>query len=666
METTTQNGHTAAPMLKRPHYFERQQLSAADLTAEQHYWRERLRRHNRFVHGWGVVCGAEVTLADPADAPWLVRVAAGYVLTPHGDEVYIPESTTFDVLAGVEACLGVPPPCPEPEILEERAAEGLVQIIQASIDPPGLDVGSNYNDEWIEIMVMETTSLRGFSVQHTINPGEPTEGFRTYFAFEEETTFAAGTIIRIHSGVPSPDAEQADRPGFAERFTTPAGQVGQWWLNNTGETIRVLDPNGGLVDIQTFLPSATVPITNGTAYLVVCPHERPACPRPAVPAPCQPAGGVYAWSRLCETYALKVVCALPPSHEVPPPPCDVLEEIVCGQAHVPCPPTPDADDNCVVLATLTVGGERVLTLDDLRDRRRLLASWIQQAYLRCQCGLEPPPAAGTITAIIPSEMECDPQRVVARTAVIQGSGLQGATGVLFQDQGIQTSIQDNSDPAQLTVLIGLAPGQAGGQHPFTVTFDDGRPPIRSSDFGVLFETLPCITVEVATGTITGTVTSNGDPLPGATVLLAPLRRAAVTTASGSFTLSGVPAGAYTIRATVGALQSPTLPVTVTGGQTTVVNLTLRSFGDPTGPTRGDVFVDLNPTEFDFNRGVTERVDLVSNVGDARRTALETAGIRNVLDLARATPDFIRDVLGVSDELATQIQNDAQERIRFAT
>ena len=43
-----------------PRYYPRQLITPADLTLEQDYFRDRLRRHNRLLHGWGVVCGALV------------------------------------------------------------------------------------------------------------------------------------------------------------------------------------------------------------------------------------------------------------------------------------------------------------------------------------------------------------------------------------------------------------------------------------------------------------------------------------------------------------------------------------------------------------------------------------------------------------------------------
>lgn len=83
--------------LERVAFFPGQMLTAVDLTAEQDHVREKLRRHNRFLHGWGVVCGLAVA-ADPTDEqPWRVRILPGYALDQAGDEIFVGEAVTMDL-----------------------------------------------------------------------------------------------------------------------------------------------------------------------------------------------------------------------------------------------------------------------------------------------------------------------------------------------------------------------------------------------------------------------------------------------------------------------------------------------------------------------------------------------------------------------------------------
>lgn len=83
--------------LERVRFFPRQLLGAEDLNTEQRYFKEKLRRHNRYLHGWGVVCGCEVKAAPTNTKPYQVLVCPGYVITPQGDEIVIGCPALFDL-----------------------------------------------------------------------------------------------------------------------------------------------------------------------------------------------------------------------------------------------------------------------------------------------------------------------------------------------------------------------------------------------------------------------------------------------------------------------------------------------------------------------------------------------------------------------------------------
>jgi hypothetical protein len=106
-----------------PRYYPRQLITPDDLTLEQNYFRNRMRRHNRLLHGWGVVCGALVCPKTTKSSdgrvsftPWQVQVQQGYVLGPAGDEIIIDCARTVDLrtsgVSGVtgEPCVDAPDP----------------------------------------------------------------------------------------------------------------------------------------------------------------------------------------------------------------------------------------------------------------------------------------------------------------------------------------------------------------------------------------------------------------------------------------------------------------------------------------------------------------------------------------------------------------------------
>jgi hypothetical protein len=99
MSTATLNDCTQldTTLLERVNYFPRQLLTADDMTADQQYFIAKLRRHNRYLHGWGVVCGLAVTIAPTAKSPWMVQISPGYALGPYGDEIYVPNAVNLDL-----------------------------------------------------------------------------------------------------------------------------------------------------------------------------------------------------------------------------------------------------------------------------------------------------------------------------------------------------------------------------------------------------------------------------------------------------------------------------------------------------------------------------------------------------------------------------------------
>jgi len=111
--------HPTQGALERPRYFQRQLLTADDLTQDQMYFMDKLRRQNRYLYGWGTVCGLEVVAAPTAGIPWRVKVTPGYALGPWGDEIYVGEPVHIDLMhCGPGA---VTDPC-EPDLLHTGGA----------------------------------------------------------------------------------------------------------------------------------------------------------------------------------------------------------------------------------------------------------------------------------------------------------------------------------------------------------------------------------------------------------------------------------------------------------------------------------------------------------------------------------------------------------------
>ncbi len=101
--------------MERTRFFPGMLVTPDDLTQDQLYFRDKSRRHNRLLHGWGVVCGARV-MAHATDACKVV-VEPGYILGPYGDEILLEQNVEVDVCSegvdgnAVSPCGGIDPWC---------------------------------------------------------------------------------------------------------------------------------------------------------------------------------------------------------------------------------------------------------------------------------------------------------------------------------------------------------------------------------------------------------------------------------------------------------------------------------------------------------------------------------------------------------------------------
>ncbi len=87
--------------LDRTRFFSGQLLTEADLNNEQSYWLAKSRLHNRYLHGWGVVCGMQV-VCNECDG-W-VTIKPGYAIDPCGNDIIVCADYPFNVVKEIQAC----------------------------------------------------------------------------------------------------------------------------------------------------------------------------------------------------------------------------------------------------------------------------------------------------------------------------------------------------------------------------------------------------------------------------------------------------------------------------------------------------------------------------------------------------------------------------------
>ena len=125
--------------LKRNRFFSGKFLTAEDLEKEQEYFREKLKRHNRYLHGFGIVFGLEISRSGTA-----VVIAPGLAIDCQGNEIVVPEpleqsfpstelgSTVFLSISYIEKETDpVPSPSPSCSAMENsRIEEGAVAVFE--------------------------------------------------------------------------------------------------------------------------------------------------------------------------------------------------------------------------------------------------------------------------------------------------------------------------------------------------------------------------------------------------------------------------------------------------------------------------------------------------------------------------------------------------------
>ena len=98
---------TGLQCLDRTRFFAGQLLTEADLNNDQSYWLAKSRLHNRFLFGWGVVCGLQV-VCSPCEG-W-VTVKTGYAIDPCGNDIIVCAEQRFNVIQAIQACCTPPKP----------------------------------------------------------------------------------------------------------------------------------------------------------------------------------------------------------------------------------------------------------------------------------------------------------------------------------------------------------------------------------------------------------------------------------------------------------------------------------------------------------------------------------------------------------------------------
>jgi hypothetical protein len=320
-------------------------LTDEDLNRLDRYIVEKNKLHNRYLHGWGVVCGLEV-VCHPCQG-W-VTVEPGYALSPCGDDIVVCKGEAVNVCDLVQQCSERerqwdcdPPRADDPNCREsteqwvfavcydEKPARG-VAALRAGSAPACCSRCSCGGSSACGCGCHEKAHAPGTAACSSPRPKTPAQC--------EPTVTCEGASYRIWKAPPRDRKPTVARGAMAERFAACVKEI---------------------TSQLTALPAAGTPLQK---HEWCCAFKRTLLDFAALE-------GVHD-CRLADRVA--AVSCPDPASQPPPDYAPVFNQLVriaaeflkaclCSTLLPPCPDPPC--DNCVPLATVTVRGRDCRILD---------------------------------------------------------------------------------------------------------------------------------------------------------------------------------------------------------------------------------------------------------------------------------------------------------------
>ena len=125
-----------------------------------------------------------------------------------------------------------------------------LKLIRADIQritPPRGRGNPDYNEQWVEVLLLEKTDLSAYRIEYRDNTAGEDEAFNLYYTFAPDSVYAAGTKLIIYNGL-KPEVETAQ----TEHVPLYAGQIAQSFIPS-GTYIRLVDADDSIVHQRPFL-----------------------------------------------------------------------------------------------------------------------------------------------------------------------------------------------------------------------------------------------------------------------------------------------------------------------------------------------------------------------------------------------------------------------------
>jgi hypothetical protein len=140
------------------------------------------------------------------------------------------------------------------ETIEEF--QGTVKLIRADIQR----TVSDFNEQWIEVLLLEKTDLSGYRIEYRDRTAEDDEPFNLYYTFAAGSVFPAGTKLISYNG-----EEPSVAPAPTEHVPLYSGHSSQSFVPR-GTYARIVDAEATIVHQRSFFQDSRY--TAGDVHLI--------------------------------------------------------------------------------------------------------------------------------------------------------------------------------------------------------------------------------------------------------------------------------------------------------------------------------------------------------------------------------------------------------------
>ena len=208
----------------RPRFYAGQQLTADDLNRLENYVVAKNKLHNRYLNGWGVVCGLEVICSPCGDT---VRVKPGYALSPCGNDIIVCNDSTVAICSLIQACSPASTPdCLSPwqttqDTCKDATDDWILAICYDEKQSRGSQSFGGANNGSGSRCACSGTSSCGCGCQSST--GKTSTSHRRTPSIQapqcEPTLICEGYTYRVYKAPPKKEGV-TDRGAFLDRFAT--------------------------------------------------------------------------------------------------------------------------------------------------------------------------------------------------------------------------------------------------------------------------------------------------------------------------------------------------------------------------------------------------------------------------------------------------------------